>query len=154
MARIYKSARGKTIDMDKVKLSQETTTAVGNMKVNARGDQLGAGGQVAQGRNAIMDQMYAVKSGVSTVDRSNRRQQTQVQQPAPVADPAPVQAPVQEPVQEEPAQEEAVVPDPAPAANVVPVTTTTAPVANVAPAKANVQPTLSSTLTPPTKKSS
>jgi hypothetical protein len=57
---MYKSARGKTIDMDKVKLSNETTTAVGNMRVNARGDLLGAGGQVVAGRNQIMDQVYAV----------------------------------------------------------------------------------------------
>lgn len=62
MARIYKSARGRAIDIDKVKLSQETTTAVGNMKVNARGDLLGSAGKVAQGRNQIMDQVYAVNS--------------------------------------------------------------------------------------------
>jgi hypothetical protein len=62
MARVYKSARGKMIDMDKVKLSQETTNAVGNMRVNARGDLIGTGGKVATGRNAVMDQVYAVNS--------------------------------------------------------------------------------------------
>ena len=62
MARIYKSARGKMIDMDKVKLPQETTTAVGNMRVNARGDLIGSAGQIAAGRNQIMDQVYAVNS--------------------------------------------------------------------------------------------
>ena len=60
MTRIYKSARGKMIDIDQVKLSNEETIAVGNMKVNARGDQLGAGGQVIAGRNAIQEQVYAV----------------------------------------------------------------------------------------------
>lgn len=60
MARIYKSARGKTVDMDKVKLSNETATAVGNMRVNARGDLIGPGGSIAQGRNQIMDKVYAV----------------------------------------------------------------------------------------------
>jgi hypothetical protein len=60
MSRVYKSARGQMIDMDKVKLTNETSTAVGNMKVNARGDLLGAGGKVAQGRNQMMDQVYAV----------------------------------------------------------------------------------------------
>jgi len=63
MARVYKSARGKMIDMDKVKLSQETTVAVGNMRVNARGDALASGNRIAAGRNQIMDQMYAVNSG-------------------------------------------------------------------------------------------
>lgn len=60
MGNVYKSARGKMVDMDKIKLANENTVAVGNMKVNARGDLIGAGGEVAQGRNAIMDQVYAV----------------------------------------------------------------------------------------------
>lgn len=60
MARVYKSARGKMVDIDKVKLTQETVNAVGNMGVNARGDIIGSGGAVAVGRNQIMDQVYAV----------------------------------------------------------------------------------------------
>jgi hypothetical protein len=61
MSKIYKSVKGKMVDMDKVKLANESVTAVGNMRVNARGDLLGAGGAVAQGRNTIMDQVYAVE---------------------------------------------------------------------------------------------
>ena len=60
MAKIYKSARGKTVDIDKVKLTNETSISVGNMRVNARGDLIGPGGQVSASRNAIMDQIYAV----------------------------------------------------------------------------------------------
>jgi len=60
MTKIYKTARGKTIDMDKVKLANEQVTAVGNMKVNARGDKLGAGGRIIAGRNQVMDRVYAV----------------------------------------------------------------------------------------------
>lgn len=67
MTKIYKTARGKTIDMDKVKLSNERVTAVGNMKVNARGDKLGSGGQIVAGRNQVMDRVYNVES------RSNGR---------------------------------------------------------------------------------
>lgn len=62
MSKVYKTARGKAIDMDKVKLANETVTAVGNMKVNARGDKLGHGGQVIAGRNQVMDRVYAVNS--------------------------------------------------------------------------------------------
>jgi hypothetical protein len=62
MSKIYKTARGKTLDMDKIKLSNETVTAVGNMKVNARGDKLGAGGKVVAGRNQVMDKIYSVES--------------------------------------------------------------------------------------------
>jgi hypothetical protein len=35
---IYKSARGKTVDMGALRLKNEKERAVGNMKVNARGD--------------------------------------------------------------------------------------------------------------------
>lgn len=60
MTKVYKTARGKSIDMDKVKLANERVTAVGNMKVNARGDKLGVGGQVIAGRNQMMDRVYNV----------------------------------------------------------------------------------------------
>ena len=63
MSRIYKTAKGKTVDMDKVKLSNETAISVGNMRVNARGDLIGPGGEIAQGRNAVMDRAYAVPDG-------------------------------------------------------------------------------------------
>ena len=66
MTKIYKTARGKTIDMDKVKLANETVNAVGNMKVNARGDRLGGGGKVVAGRNQVMDQVYAVNTAPAT----------------------------------------------------------------------------------------
>jgi len=62
MTRIYKTARGKPVDMDKVKLSNETAIAVGNMRVNARGDLIGAGNEITMGRNQLMDQAYAVQS--------------------------------------------------------------------------------------------
>lgn len=62
MTKIYKTARGKTLDMDKIKLSNERVSAVGNMKVNARGDKLGAGGQIVAGRNQVMDRVYNVES--------------------------------------------------------------------------------------------
>jgi hypothetical protein len=35
---IYKSARGKAVDMGALRLKNEQERAVGNMKVNARGD--------------------------------------------------------------------------------------------------------------------
>jgi hypothetical protein len=62
MSRIYKSARGKMVDMEAIKLANEDTIAIGNMKVNARGDKLGPGGRVDTGRNQIMDQVYAVNN--------------------------------------------------------------------------------------------
>jgi hypothetical protein len=35
---VYKSARGKAVDMGALRLKNEKERAVGNMKVNARGD--------------------------------------------------------------------------------------------------------------------
>ena len=63
MTRVYKTAKGKTLDMDRIKLANETTTAVGNMKVNARGDKLGPGGRIEATRNQVMDRVYAVEAG-------------------------------------------------------------------------------------------
>jgi hypothetical protein len=81
MARIYKSARGKSVDMDKIKLANETATAVGNMRVNARGDLIGAGGRISQGRNQIMDQVYAVPSPMySPNDPSVRAEQKAIKE--------------------------------------------------------------------------
>jgi len=72
MANVYRTAKGKMVDIDKVKLVNETTIAVGNMRVNARGDQLGVGAQIAQGRNQVMDQVYAVPdAGYSPNDPAN-----------------------------------------------------------------------------------
>ena len=61
MSKVYKTARGKGIDIDRIKLANETTVAVGNMKVNARGDILGVGKQIAVSRNQVMDKVYAVQ---------------------------------------------------------------------------------------------
>lgn len=59
MAKIYRSAQGKTVDVDQLRLRNEETIAVGNMKVNARGDELGPGGVVVKTRNESMDDYYA-----------------------------------------------------------------------------------------------
>ena len=72
MSNVYRTTRGKMIDIDKLKLVNEETIAVGNMRVNARGDQLGVGATIAQGRNQIMDQRYAVpNTGYSPNDPAN-----------------------------------------------------------------------------------
>jgi hypothetical protein len=62
MSKVYKTAKGKSIDIDQIKLANESTVAVSNMRVNARGDALGAGGAVSAGRNQIMDRVYTVES--------------------------------------------------------------------------------------------
>jgi hypothetical protein len=59
MSKIYRSAQGKMVNMEELRLKNEATIAVGNMKVNARGDELGPGGIVVKTRNEAMDEYYA-----------------------------------------------------------------------------------------------
>lgn len=59
MSKIYRSAQGKEVNMEELRLKNESTIAVGNMKVNARGDELGPGGVVVKTRNQAMDEYYA-----------------------------------------------------------------------------------------------
>ena len=64
MSKAYKTARGRVIDMDQLRLSNEDSIAVGNMKVNARGDELGPGGEVIRTRNEIMNEYYKLNTPV------------------------------------------------------------------------------------------
>ncbi len=59
MGKVYTSMRGKEIDMEKMSLSFEKTAAVGNMKVNARGDEIGEGGKVVRTREQVLADYYA-----------------------------------------------------------------------------------------------
>lgn len=68
--------QGKEIDMEKMTMRNELTPAVGNMKVNARGDELGAGGKVIRTREQILQDYYqnnprAIKEEIGT--RGNKR---------------------------------------------------------------------------------
>jgi len=60
----YRTAHGKTLDIEKLRLQNEKTIAVGNMKVNARGDQLGQGGKVVATRNQLMNQQYKIQGTI------------------------------------------------------------------------------------------
>lgn len=76
MGKVYTSMQGKEIDFDKLTLRNELTPAVGNMKVNARGDELGVGGQVVRTREQILQDYYkenprAMKEEIAT--RGNKR---------------------------------------------------------------------------------
>lgn len=66
MSKTYRSALGKQIDMDSLRLANEDTIAIGNMKVNARGDELGPGGKVVKSRNQVMDEYYRLKTPTPT----------------------------------------------------------------------------------------
>ena len=50
---VYRTARGRELDMNKMVNQNELTIAVGNAKVNARGDKLGPDGKIIQRREDI-----------------------------------------------------------------------------------------------------
>lgn len=58
MGKLYQSIRGKTIDMEKLSLKNETAPAVGNIRVNARGDELGPGGKIVRTREQVLQDYY------------------------------------------------------------------------------------------------
>jgi len=75
---VYRSMQGKAVDMNKLINLNETTPAVGNMKVNARGDELGQGGKIVRKREEII----AASNGPAPVlDEINMRE---IPAPAPV----------------------------------------------------------------------
>jgi hypothetical protein len=76
---IYKSARGKQVDMLKLAKRNEMAVAVGNAKVNARGDKLGPGGTIIKHREAVV----AEKLGIEIPNQVNVRE-------APVVEETPV----------------------------------------------------------------
>ncbi len=54
----YRSMQGKAIDMDMLRQKHELTPAVGNARVNARGDELGPGGQIIKKREDVLKEYY------------------------------------------------------------------------------------------------
>jgi hypothetical protein len=60
--RVYTSANGRRINIDAIIAQNESTIAVGNMKVNARGDQLGPGGKVELTRDKVMQDHYKMNT--------------------------------------------------------------------------------------------
>lgn len=59
--KVYRSANGKEVDMEKLRNQNELTLAVGNARVNARGDEIGPGGKIIRKREDIMSEYYKGK---------------------------------------------------------------------------------------------
>ena len=55
---VYRTMQGREIDMDKLRAQNELMPAIGNMKVNARGDELGPGGQITRRREEVVGEYY------------------------------------------------------------------------------------------------
>ena len=72
---VYRTMQGKEIDLDKLRIKNEMTLAVGNVKVNARGDELGPGGKIIKKREDVMTEYHAHADAIPTkAARPHRRQ--------------------------------------------------------------------------------
>ncbi len=71
MGKTYTSARGKSIDMEKLALKNETVPAVGNQRVNARGDELGYGGKISKTREQVLKDYYAAHPEAAKEEPTN-----------------------------------------------------------------------------------
>jgi len=56
--RIYKTARGRAIDVDAMLLKNEKKIAVGNANLNTRGDKIGPGGKIVKSKEQIANEYY------------------------------------------------------------------------------------------------
>ena len=62
--RMYRTMQGRMVDIEKLRTANEGVQAVGNMNVNARGDVLGAGGQVVTSKETVIKQYYEQPKGM------------------------------------------------------------------------------------------
>jgi hypothetical protein len=115
--KVYRSAQGKSVDLGTIMLQNEHVRAVGNMKVNARGDKLDSNNRVIETKaRQIQKQNDRTTTNVSsspvhTSSKKARAARTNLETPAPetVSSPDPVAASAPEP---EPVLAPAPVPEP------------------------------------------
>jgi hypothetical protein len=62
--KVHRSANGKIVDMDMLRQRNELIPAVGNARVNARGDQLGTGGKIVRKKEELLKDYYQSNPGV------------------------------------------------------------------------------------------
>lgn len=62
--RTYRTASGKQLDIGAIQLKQEKTPAIGNMRVNARGDELTPDGRIARRREEVVQDTYYKMHGM------------------------------------------------------------------------------------------
>jgi len=75
--------QGRMVDIEKLRTANESVQAVGNMNVNARGDVLGAGGQVVTPKETIIKQYYEQPKGMVS-DTPTKNKPTQAPKVEPI----------------------------------------------------------------------
>ena len=75
--------QGQIVDMDKLMQKHELTPAVGNAKMNARGDKLGPGGKIVKTREEIVAEYYEANPKAKVKAAGARVIETPIPEPAP-----------------------------------------------------------------------
>ena len=88
--RQYRTLRGKLVDMDLLQKKNELTPAVGNSRVNARGDELGPGGKIVKKREDRVKEYYGANVAQESTGRAKRQATPTVEAPQPKVAPDPI----------------------------------------------------------------
>ena len=72
--RLYRTMQGRMVDIDQLRAANESVQAVGNMKVNARGDVLGANGKVITPKAQVIKKYYEQPKGKASEGPSKIKQ--------------------------------------------------------------------------------
>jgi len=72
---IYQTAQGLQVNIDQMRILNEKSVAVGNMQVNARGDQVSRSGEIIKSRNEIMKDHYSRQIEPVVKYNPNKRKQ-------------------------------------------------------------------------------
>jgi|GEM_PF-3219906 len=99
--KLYRTMQGRMVDIEKLRASNENVKAVGNMSVNARGDVLGAGGQIIKSKEEQMKEYYDAPKGQVSDARTRTVRESR---PQPIPQQQVVQTQVVNPQANRPAQ--------------------------------------------------
>lgn len=91
---MVKTYRGHELDMQALALQNENTIAIGNVKMNARGDLLGRGGIIVKTREQIVREHLDAQQAAGTVDTRGNFRSLNQEDPAQTTQDPPV--PVQQ----------------------------------------------------------
>lgn len=81
MGKTVRSMQGRSVDMEKLISQHELMPAIGNVRVNARGDELGPGGTIIKKREDIMAEYY--ENNPSAVPEKSKPVEPKVAAPEP-----------------------------------------------------------------------
>jgi len=70
----YRTMQGRLIDLEKLAAKNELVPAIGNVPVNARGDELGPGGRIIRKREDIIAEYYEKNTNFNPIENRVRRQ--------------------------------------------------------------------------------